>query len=99
MSDMVCCPTRCIMRVCMYWERKVGDNSAGKDCRGTEVQRSDDGDQGQCQHNAPAIRMQVLHQAAHQARVVRFAECFFFVHVAHARSSSSSSNCFSYKSA
>jgi hypothetical protein len=79
--------------------RKIVINSPAKNYRRTQLQRSDDGHQGQRQDDAPFVRPHVLHQAAHQARIVGFAECFFFVHVAHARSSSSSSNCFWYKSA
>jgi hypothetical protein len=79
--------------------RKVVINSPAEDYRRTQFQRSDDGHQGQREHNAPFVWPHVLHQAAHEARVVGFAECFFFVRIAHARSSSSSSNCFWYKSA
>ncbi len=64
-----------------------------------QFQWSDDGHQGQRQDDTPFVWPQVFQQAAHQVRVVRFAERFFFVHVAHARSSSSSSNCLRYKSA
>ena len=51
------------------------------------------------QDHAPAIRAQVLQQAPQQVRVVGFSERFFFVNVAHACSSSSSSNCLRYRSA
>src|SRR5258708_2655540 len=79
--------------------RKIMVNRPAKDYRWAQLQRSDDGHQGQRQDDAPFVWPHVLQQAAHQARVVGFAECFFFVRVAHARSSSSSSNCFWYKSA
>ncbi len=59
-----------------------------------ELERSDDGDERHRQHHAPLVRPQILQQPPHQPRVVSFAELLFFVNIAHARSSSSSSNCF-----
>ncbi len=41
----------------------------------------------------PLVRPQILDQPPHQLRVVGFSEFFFFLGVAHSRSSSSSSNC------
>ena len=64
-----------------------------------EFERRDDGYEREGQNNTPAIRAHILQQAPQQVRVVGFAERFFFVNVAHARSSSSSSNCLRYKSA
>src|SRR5882762_2394700 len=65
-----------------------------KDERRGQFERGDDGHHDEREHHAPFVRLPVLQKPAHQARIVRFAEGFFFVHIAHARSSSSSSNCF-----
>src|SRR5437016_353424 len=70
-----------------------------KNQRRRELKRGDDGDHDESEGHAPFVRLHVLQKPAHQARIVRFAEGLFFVQVAHARSSSSSSNCFWYKSA
>lgn len=79
--------------------REIVIDGPAKDDRRAQLQWSDDGYQRKREDDAPFVRPHVLHQAAHQARVVGFTECFFFVHVPHARSSSSSSNCFWYRSA
>ena len=59
-----------------------------------EFERSHNSDKRQCQDYAPLVWAQILHQTAHQPCVVSFTEFLFFVNIAHARSSSSSSNCF-----
>ncbi len=65
----------------------------------SEFERRHDGHKRERQNHTPAIRAQILQQAAQEVCVVGFAERFFFVNVAHAFSSSSSSNCLRYKSA
>ncbi len=64
-----------------------------------EFERRHDGYKRERQNHTPAVRAQILQQAAQEVCVVGFAERFFFVNVAHAFSSSSSSNCLRYKSA
>ena len=48
----------------------------------------------QRENHAPFVRPHIAEQAAREFRVVGFAQGLFFVRIAHARSSSSSSNCF-----
>jgi hypothetical protein len=62
--------------------------------RGSQFQGSDYGNQRKRDDDTPFVRPHVLQEPLHQARVVRLAECLFFVNIAHARSNSSSSNCF-----
>ncbi len=73
---------------------KVAVNGLSKDQRRGQLQRSDDGHHDEGERHVPFVRPHVSQKPAHQARIVRFAEDLFFVQVAHARSSSSSSNCF-----
>src|SRR5882724_11323957 len=94
MSYMVCWPTRCMMRIWTYWARKSNASTAKKSRLSQPMH-----DHDEAEDHAPFVRLHVLQEPPHQARIVRFAEGLFFVQVAHARSSSSSSNCFWYKSA
>ncbi len=73
---------------------KVAVDALSKDERWGELERGDDGHHDEREDHVPFVWLHVPQKPAHQARIVRFAEGFFFVQVAHARSSSSSSNCF-----
>src|SRR6266567_330325 len=86
-------PRGCFRDHALQCRSKVAINSFAKDQRGGKLERRDDGHHDEREDHAPFVRLHVLQKPAHQARIVRFAEGFFFVKVAHARSSSSSSNC------
>ena len=92
-------PCRCFGDDVIQRRSKVTVDSLSENERRGKLERSDDGHQDERKHHAPFVGLHVLQKPPHQARVVRFAEGLFFVQVAHARSSSSSSNCFWYKSA
>jgi len=87
-------PCRCFRDYVIERGNKVAVDGLSKDQRGGKLERSDDGHHDQSERHVPFVRLHVLQKPPHQARIVRFAEGFFFVQVAHARSSSSSSNCF-----
>src|SRR5438477_12746464 len=78
---------------------KVAIDGISKNERRGKLERGDDGHHDEREGHTPFVRLHVFEKPAHQARIVRFAEGLFFVQVAHARSSSSSSNCLWYKSA
>src|SRR6266403_827191 len=73
---------------------KVAVDGLEKYQRRGQFERGNDGHHDERENYAPFVRLHVLEKPPHQARIVRFAEGLFFVQVAHARSSSSSNNCF-----